>query len=413
MPTFTPIHLPQSGPNDVTATIVEWTRPPGQQVQKGEVLGAAETTKSVFDLEAPAAGLFWPLAAVGAEVAVGAIVGALGAEQSTAEAARLWLVEQSEAAPGANTASHAAVAPADTAAAARTWTIKAELLAQRHNIDLGSVPAAGERITEADVQAVISARAAAGQAASPAAGRRTSPQRPGDAEIKDLVDDRYPPARSQRLLIIGGGNGAVQILDALARLPGQRAVGVVDDNTAIRGKSIAGVPVLGAIDVEWAADMAAAGLFDAAVISISTSISARARIFEQWKERGLRFANVIHPSSVVGMNVSWGEGNVVMAFCHFGACAAIGDSNFLSAFCSIEHHCTLGSHCSFGPAVVTSSRVQIGDRVRFGTGVYVEPGIRIGENSVIASGLALAQHIPANSLLKAHVGYSIRPRQPG
>jgi acetyltransferase-like isoleucine patch superfamily enzyme len=113
------------------------------------------------------------------------------------------------------------------------------------------------------------------------------------------------------------------------------------------------------------------------------------------------------------MNVSWGEGNVVMAFCHFGACAAIGDSNFLSAFCSIEHHCTLGSHCSFGPAVVTSSRVQIGDRVRFGTGVYVEPGIRIGENSVIASGLALAQHIPANSLLKAHVGYSIRPRQPG
>ena len=405
MPGFTPIHLPQSGPNDVTATIVEWARTPGQWVQRGEVLGAAETTKSVFDLEAPAAGVFWPLAAVGAEVATGAVIAALGAEQSSQEAARAWLAEQ--AAAGATPATSAAAARPVTGAAggARTWTLKAELLAQRQGIDLLAVPAAGERITEADVHAYLAARAVAGPAVAP------SPGLPGgQPEYADLVDDRYPAQRAQRLLIIGGGNGAVQILDALARLPQQRAVGILDDNAALHGKRVAGVPVLGAIDVERAVDLAAAGQFDAAVISISTSIPARARIFEQWKGRGLRFANVVHPSSVVGMNVAWGEGNVVMAFCHFGACAAVGDNNFLSAFCSIEHHCTLGSHCSFGPAVVTSSRVQIGDRVRFGTGIYIEPGIRIGADSVIASGLALTQHIPPNSLLKAHTGYSIRPR---
>jgi UDP-3-O-[3-hydroxymyristoyl] glucosamine N-acyltransferase len=156
--------------------------------------------------------------------------------------------------------------------------------------------------------------------------------------------------------------------------------------------------------------MAAAGEFDAAVISISTNIGVRTRIFEQWKSRGIAFANVIHPSSVIGMNVAWGEGNVVMALCHFGACAKVGDNNFLSAFCSIEHHCVLGSHCSFGPSVVTSSRVQIGDRVRFGTGIAMEPGIRIGADSTIASGLAITQHIPERSLLKAHVGYSLRSK---
>jgi acetyltransferase-like isoleucine patch superfamily enzyme len=88
----------------------------------------------------------------------------------------------------------------------------------------------------------------------------------------------------------------------------------------------------------------------------------------------------------------------------------VGDNNFLSAYCSIEHHWVLGSHCSFGPAVVTSSRVRIGDRVRFGTGISVEPAIEIGQDSIIASGLALTGHIPPNSLLKAHTGYSIRPR---
>ncbi len=202
----------------------------------------------------------------------------------------------------------------------------------------------------------------------------------------------------------------MQILDVLARLPQQRAVAILDDNTALHGKQVAGVPILGAIDLGRAAEMHAAGQFDAAVISISTSIPARAGIFAQWKARGIPFANVVHPSCVVGSNVTWGEGNVVMALCHFGACATIGDNNFLSAFCSIEHHCTLGSHCSFGPAVVTSSRVRIGDRVRFGTGIHVEPGIQIGEDSVIASGLAITQHIPPRSLLKAHMGYSIRTR---
>ena len=110
------------------------------------------------------------------------------------------------------------------------------------------------------------------------------------------------------------------------------------------------------------------------------------------------------------MNVQWGEGNVVMALCHFGACATVGDNNFLSAYCSIEHHCVLGSHCSFGPGVVTSSRVQFGDRVRCGTGIFVEPGIVIGADSVLASGLVIWQNIPPQSLLKAKLGYTLRTR---
>ena len=409
MSTFTPVHLPQSGPNDVTAVIVEWAKTPGQRVQKGEVLGAAETTKSVFDLEAPAAGVFWPLTTVGSEAAVGAVIAALGAEESNHEEARAWLAQQN-AAVTAPFPSKSTPASAVTPSAPRPATLKAELLAQPHNVDLAQVPAAGERITEADVQAYLAARAAAGPAAPLAEGRQMNFPSTKTAEILDLVDDPYEANRVQRLLLLGGGNGAVQIIDALAKLPQQRAVGILDDNAAIHGKTVAGVPVLGPIDVERALDMMAAHQFDAAVISISTSIPVRRRIFEQWKARGVTFANVVHPSCVIGINTSWGEGNILMAFCHVGACAAIGDNNFLSAYCSIEHHCTLGSHCSFGPAVVTSSRVQIDDGVRFGTGIYVEPGIQIGEGSVIASGLALTQHIPAHSLLKAHVGYSIRTR---
>jgi acetyltransferase-like isoleucine patch superfamily enzyme len=280
---------------------------------------------------------------------------------------------------------------------AKGWTVKAELLAWQHGIMVADVPAAGERVTEADVQAYLDER-------------RRRPATAPPAEAADLVDDRYPQGRIQRLLVVGGGNGAVQILDVLARTAHQRAVAIVDDNAALRGKRIAGVPSMGAIDADRAAELRAAGEFDAAVISVSTSIPFRARVFAEWQARGIPFANVIHPSAVVGMNVQWGVGNVVMALCHIGACAVIGDNNFLSACCSIEHHNVLGSHCSFGPAVVTSSRVRIGDRVRFGTGIFVEPGVEIGADSVIASGLALTQHVPERSLVKAKVGYTVRRR---
>lgn len=389
MSVFIPIIVPQSGPNDITATLTEWTKPRGHWVNQGEVVAVAETTKSVFEIEAPAAGYLFDLAASGAEVAVGEEIAVLSAEVADEVAVRAWLAT-AQAKPAT-----AVAAPTS----AREWTLKAELLAQRHAIDIAQVPAAGDRITEADVQAYVAARA-------PARPRPHSSTQP----LTDLVHNRYPANRAQRILVIGGGNGAVQIIDALAGSRQQQVVAIVDDNATLHGKRVAGVPILGAIDVERGADLLASGEIDAVVISISTSIPARSRIFETWKAHGIPFANVVHPSCVIGMNVQWGEGNVVMALCHFGACATVGDNNFLSANCSIEHHCVLGNHCSFGPGVVTSSRVHIGDRVRCGTGIFVEPGITIGAESVIASGLAITQNIPSRSLLKAKIGYTIRAR---
>lgn len=129
----------RSGPNDVTATIAEWSKQPGQQVQKGEVIGSAETTKSVFDLEASAAGTFWPLAAPGAEAAIGAIVGAIGGEQSSQAEAMAWLAGQShgQAAAASNLAVGAATS--GVAQSGRPTTLKAELLAQRSGINLAQV----------------------------------------------------------------------------------------------------------------------------------------------------------------------------------------------------------------------------------------------------------------------------------
>ncbi len=103
-----------------------------------------------------------------------------------------------------------------------------------------------------------------------------------------------------------------------------------------------------------------------------------------------------------------GQGNLIMSHCRVGTCATVGDNNFLSAFCDIEHHNQLGSHCSFGPGVATSSKVRIGDRVKFGTGIFIEPLVHIGDDCVIGSGCAIWENIPPRCTLKTKPNYVIR-----
>lgn len=397
MTEFVRVPLPQFGPNDVSAQILEWLVSEGAQVRAGEALCSVETTKSVSDVEAPAAGYVVTLVEAGASADTGQALAVVASAPASREEVARWLAEQE--------AQAAAAQPATTTAQPK-WTFKAELLARQQGIDIAAVPASGGRVTEADVRAYLAGRPAAPASAPGAAGTASS-------EAHDLMDDHYPTGRTQRLLLIGGGNGAIQVLDAVAKIPGQRAVAIMDDNPALAGKSVGGVPVVGGIDLDRAVAMHREGGFDAAVITVSTSIPFRQRIFDEWHTRGIPFANIIHPSAVIGANVTLGEGNLILAFCNISACATLGDNNFISPYCSVEHHCVLGSHCSFGPAVVTSGEVHIGDRVRFGTGIFIEPHVTIGQDAVIGSGCALWSNVPAHSIVKTRPNYVIRRREAG
>jgi acetyltransferase-like isoleucine patch superfamily enzyme len=152
------------------------------------------------------------------------------------------------------------------------------------------------------------------------------------------------------------------------------------------------------------------GRFDGAVIAFNANLDERMALFEELTGRGVRFTNVVDVTSIIRLNVRMGVGNVILASSYFGPYAKIGDNNFLSAGTHIEHHCRLGNHCAFGPAVTFSGRVTVGNKVRFGTNIAAEPDVEIGDNCVIASGSILTRSIPANSIVKARVDYTIRPR---
>ena len=143
-------------------------------------------------------------------------------------------------------------------------------------------------------------------------------------------------------------------------------------------------------------------LFDFIVNTFSTSITFRKKIFIELNNAGIPFANLIHPASYIGFNNIIGQGNVVFAHVSIGPCTQIGNDNFISARCNIEHHNVLGNHCTFGPGVMTSGSVTIGNEVKFGTGVFIEPKLEIGSNSVIASGSIVIRNIDEEVVAYPH-----------
>jgi acetyltransferase-like isoleucine patch superfamily enzyme len=68
------LRVPREGVNDDTARVVEWLVADGEKVEGRKPVVVLETTKTTFELEAPAAGYLFRLADTGAEVAVGAPV---------------------------------------------------------------------------------------------------------------------------------------------------------------------------------------------------------------------------------------------------------------------------------------------------------------------------------------------------
>jgi sugar O-acyltransferase (sialic acid O-acetyltransferase NeuD family) len=366
------VHLPRLGANDETAKINVWLKNPGDFVKRGDVICAVETTKAVMDITAEDEGFLAPLVPAGASLTVGAPLAALtqkvGEDFSGLLLPSQTSVERKE----------------------RPWTKKAEILARRLNVDLYELAKiySGTTIGEAEVL------------------KYDSPDLSPGGEDGTPVSERI-----ERVLILGSakGGGAALIVDALSRIPGQHAIGILDRDPNLKGKSILTIPILGS--TTEAADLWDRRAFDAAVIAFNADLDERAALFEDLMRHGVTFTNVIDTTAAIRLNTRIGTGNVILASCYLGTHARIGDNNFLSSHTCVEHHCRIGSHCAFGPGVTLSGRVNVGSKVRFGTKIGVEPGLDIGDNVIVASGATLTRSIPADSIVKARIEYTIRPRE--
>jgi sugar O-acyltransferase (sialic acid O-acetyltransferase NeuD family) len=195
-----------------------------------------------------------------------------------------------------------------------------------------------------------------------------------------------------RVLILGAGGHAQVVADILLRAQQTGAsaypIGFLDDNPALIGTTIMGLPVLGTIaqldKIEH----------DAVIVAIGDN-RTRARLFELVRARGENIANAIHPTAVLTTDVHLGHGVMICAGVVVNTGTVIGDNVILNTGCTVDHHNHIGNHAHIAPGVHLGGNVTIGEGALVGIGAVVIPQRTIGAWSVIGAGSVVTKDIPA------------------
>jgi acetyltransferase EpsM len=206
----------------------------------------------------------------------------------------------------------------------------------------------------------------------------------------------------KRVLIIGAGDGGEVVANIIRQMRDEDGylqmkipVGFLDDNKDFWGTTKDHLPVFGGVaSIDEYKD-----LFDEVIISITSNLQVRQRLFDSLVERFV-FINAVHPSASINPTAQLGTGNIIGGLVHIGHKAVISDNNLISSHSSIEHHNVIGSCNVFGPGVCTSGHVTIGNCCVFGMNVGVIPHVVIGDGCMIAGGSEVYSNLPEHSRIK-------------
>ena len=365
MNNYKTIKCDQFNVSDQEYLLVELSVENSSNVNKGDILFALESSKSVIEIESEYSGYFYISKNIGENISVGEILYIISEYPLDNNSLDLIFKENK---PKESINSNRQTL--------KTITLKASKLIEKNNLDVNIFEE--EVITEKLVLNYLNKNL---------------------ASVSNLDNNISNFNKIKKIAFIGAGQGLIQALDIVYSLGNLIPTAIYDDTDEKQGSIIYNIPIVGKVNISQIMDDYKSKKFDMIVITVSTSIDFRSSIFEQLIELGVEFANLIHPSSNVGFNTTLGVGNIILAQTSVGACSVIGNNNFVSAHCNIEHHNTLGNNCTFGPGVMTSGNVHIKNNIKFGTGVFVEPKVTIESCSIISSGSIITRNISENSVV--------------
>lgn len=185
---------------------------------------------------------------------------------------------------------------------------------------------------------------------------------------------------TEDLLIVGAGGFAREAAQAVrdaavadavrGRAPHWRLLGHLDDDPALHGREVDGVPVLGGADRlgDWP---------DARVVVCVGSPrdqAVRARLVRRLGLPWSRYATVVHPTAVVSGSSVLGPGSVLLAHCVLTAAVRVG------------------AHVAVMPQVVLTHDDEVGDFATLASGVRLGGGVRLGRGAYVGAGSLVREY---------------------
>lgn len=196
------------------------------------------------------------------------------------------------------------------------------------------------------------------------------------------------------LLLVGAGGFARETAEAVrainARRPTWRLQGFLDDDAALHGADVDGLPVLGAISLIGDRP-------DPAVVVCTAhprNPFGRKRIVRRLDLPGSRYATVIHPSASIATSTDVGPGTVLLASVVTTAAVRIGAHVGVMPGAVFTHDDVIGDYVTVGAGVRLGGGVRIEEGAYVGAGALVREDLSIGAWALIGMGAVVIRDVP-------------------
>lgn len=200
----------------------------------------------------------------------------------------------------------------------------------------------------------------------------------------------------QRIVIAGAGGFGREVRDLVTDC-GLLVHGFLDDQP--RPEPALHAPVLGPPDHTDDTEVPF-------VVAIGAPAVKRA-VAERVIASGRRAAApIVHPSVLIGRDVTVGEGTLITAGNIITTNIFIGRHVIINLACTVGHDAVIGDWTSMMPGVHISGAANIGEGVFIGTNAVVLEGVSVGDGAVIGAGAVVNRALPPNVTA---VGVPARP----
>ena len=213
-------------------------------------------------------------------------------------------------------------------------------------------------------------------------------------------------------IVIVGSSGHAKVVVDIVRKEGKYNVAGLLDRFRNIGEETAGYPILG--KEEDLPELVKAHDLKGAIVAIGDNFvrsTVVARINEICPD--LPFVSAVHPSASVAMEVSIGEGTVVMAGVAVNPCCSVGRFCILNTHSSLDHDSMLEDFSSLAPGAVTGGNCRIGQYSAVGIGAVLIHGIQVGEHTVIGAGSLVVKAVESFVVTSGAPAKVVRSRKQG
>lgn len=188
------------------------------------------------------------------------------------------------------------------------------------------------------------------------------------------------------VIIIGAGGHAKVIAD-IVKSSGDNLVGFLDDNMDIQGNVIFEDKIVLGTTKEEDIEKYKDNYF---IIGIGSN---RVRKLISEKYPNLKYYTAIHPSSIIGSDVSINEGTVIMAGTIINTGTVVGKHCIVNTSSSLDHDNILEDYVHISPGSHLAGTVKISEGTWICAGVTIINNITIGKNNVIGAGATVIRNI--------------------